>query len=212
MSQEEQPPEVQYSTRLDDALALVARSFRKKDRKQAGHPYLFHLLQVSVTVAEHDGDEEQMIAALLHDYLEDIPGAQNDDLAEHYGPRVARLVRALSDATDASNKEDWRPRKEKYLAHLRPAREEVKLISAADKLHNSRSIRRDLEDPEVGSAVWGRFKPSADETLWYYREVLAALRVVAEGERRAKMTHRLIEELSEEVRQMHELSNVAYSD
>jgi (p)ppGpp synthase/HD superfamily hydrolase len=203
--------EPRYSARLGAALAKIARDFETKDRKQAEHPYVFHLLQVAVTVAEHGGDEDQVVAALLHDSLEDVEGESEADIAAAFGPRVARLVTALSDALGPQDKPPWRPRKEAYLAHLRAAPEEVKLVSAADKLHNARSIRRDLEDPAVGAAVWRRFKPSATETLWYYREVVAALRVVGEGEARTAKLGRLVTTLADEVHALHDLSGTAYS-
>ena len=84
---------------MDEALAFVAAAFRHHIRKGSGAPYLSHLLQVAATVAEHGGDEEQIVAALCHDYLEDIRGAQRDELARRFGDRVARLVEGLSDST-----------------------------------------------------------------------------------------------------------------
>ena len=125
-----------------------------------------------VTVGEHGGDEDQMIAALLHDYLEDIEPATGEDVEAQFGPRVRRLVEALSDSTTLP-KPPWKERKLAYLEHLRGEPEDVKLISAADKLHNARSILRDLG--EVGEALWDRFTGTKEQTLWYYRELIGAL-------------------------------------
>lgn len=164
--------EHQYTQRLDQALALAASSFRTHIRKGSGVPYLTHLLQVMVTVGEHHGDEDQMIAAVLHDYLEDIDGSTGEEVEERFGPRVRGLVEALSDSVTLP-KPPWKERKEKYLAHLRDEPEDVKLISAADKLHNARSILRDLG--VVGEELWDRFTGTKEQTLWYYRGVVEAL-------------------------------------
>jgi len=161
-----------YSSRFDEALGLAAAAFRDRRRKGTEIPYVAHLLQVAVWVAEGGGDEEQLIAAVLHDYLEDIEGSSAAELRTRFGERVTRLVEALSDTT-VRPKPPWRERKERYLAHLRAAPAEVKLISACDKLHNARSILRDLG--LVGDEVWARFSATKGDTLWYYREVAGAL-------------------------------------
>lgn len=184
-----------YTERVDRALALATRAFRNIRRKGTDIPYLSHLLQVMVTVAEHGGDEDQLIAAVLHDYLEDIDGASADQVAAEFGERVARLVVGLSDAV-ARPKPPWRERKQRYLEHLRGSPAELKLISAADKLHNARSIRRDLA--RVGDAVWDRFSASRDETLWYYRELVGALG--------AGWATALLDELAAEVDALHALA------
>jgi (p)ppGpp synthase/HD superfamily hydrolase len=162
----------QYSERLDDALIFVASEFRHQIRKGSGVPYLSHLLQVAATVAEHGGDEEQIVAALCHDYLEDIDGATREVLVARFGDRVADFVVALSDAT-GQPKPPWKDRKLAYLARLREEPGALKLISAADKLHNASAIVRDRR--QVGEAVWARFNPTREETLWYYREVVVSL-------------------------------------
>lgn len=161
-----------YSSRLDQALALAADAFRGHRRKGTAVPYLTHLMQVMVWVGEHGGTEDQMIAALLHDYIEDIRGASPQTLEDLFGPHVRRLVEALSDS-HTHPKPPWRARKEAFLAHLRQQPAEVKLICACDKLHNARSILRDRT--VVGEAIWERFTGKREGTLWYYREVVAAL-------------------------------------
>jgi len=181
-----------YSERLDRALALAADAFRGTFRKSTNIPYLTHLLSVFASVGEHGGDEDQMIAAILHDYLEDIPGSTAEELQAAFGERVARLVAALSDTT-VFPKPPWKERKLNYLAHLRDEPEEVKLISAADKLHNCRSILRDYY--RQGDSVFLRFTASKTETLWYYRAVTEAL---ANG-----WSHPILSELEEAVRDLH---------
>ncbi len=188
-----------YSERLDDALALAASAFRPIIRKGSGVPYLTHLLQVMVTVGEHGGTEDQMIAAVLHDYLEDIDGSSAEELTERFGATVARYVEALSD-TVVRPKPPWKERKDAYLTALRVEPAEIKLISAADKLHNSSSIVRDHH--AIGEAIFERFSASKEQTLWYYRAVIAALR--------DQWTHPIVGTLEDMVRQMHERSGVVY--
>ena len=183
-----QGSEPMYSERLDRAVARATDACRTHYRKGSGVPYLTHLFQVMVTVGEYGGDEDQMIAALLHDYLEDVRDATGEELDERFGPRVRRLVEQLSDTTDYP-KPPWRERKEVYLEKLRNEPEELKLISAADKLHNARSILRDLRT--IGEELWERFTGKKEGSLWYYGAVVDAL---GEG-----WAHPILEELRETV-------------
>ncbi|MFK7999852.1 MAG: HD domain-containing protein [Polyangiales bacterium] len=184
----------QYSPRLDQAIALATDAFRPVIRKGSGVPYLTHLLQVLVTVGEHHGDEDQMIAAVLHDYLEDIESGSGEKLETKFGPRVRRLVEALSDTT-VLPKPPWKERKVEYLAHLKEAPADVKLISAADKLHNARSILRDHRT--VGEEIWERFSAPKEGTLWYYASVVTSLST--------GWSHPLLEELRRSVDELHQL-------
>jgi (p)ppGpp synthase/HD superfamily hydrolase len=186
-----------YSPKFDEAVALAIDAFRDKYRKSTRVPYVTHLLMVCAIVGEHGGDEEQMIAAILHDYLEDVEGASADEVERRFGPRVRHLVLALSDTT-VHPKPPWRERKEKYLAHLRDEPAEVKLISAADKLHNCRTI---VADHHVqGERIFERFTAPKHETLWYFRAVLAALR--------SNWQHPILKDLDDAVVALHRVSEV----
>lgn len=161
-----------YGKALDDALAFVAEAFRCKTRKGTDTPYLTHLLAVMALVGEHGGREEQMIAALLHDTLEDIEGITRDDLELRFGGPVADMVVALSDTTEHP-KPGWRTRKERYLTRLTQEGPWVKLVSAADKLHNVRCLLMGLK--WHGEAVWSRFNAGKADQIWYYRATVKAL-------------------------------------
>jgi (p)ppGpp synthase/HD superfamily hydrolase len=187
--------EAAYTTRFDEAVALALSAFRHKWRKATDIPYATHLLAVCAIVGEHGGDEDQMIAAVLHDYLEDIEGATHEELERRFGLRVSTLVRALSDATEHP-KPPWKPRKEAYLQALRDEPVDVKLISAADKLHNCRSIVRD--HLVQGEAVFSRFTAPKADTLWYFRAVVDAL---GHG-----WDHPLLDELRLAVDELHRVS------
>ena len=192
-------PDACYTERLDRAIALATDCFRRIRRKGTPIPYLTHLFQVMVYVGEYGGDEDQLIAAVLHDYIEDIDGADHADVAGRFGDRVADLVSALSDAV-STPKPPWEQRKRAYLAHLRETAADVKLISAADKLHNAQSIHRDLHS--VGDEIWDRFTPTKQETLWYYRGVVASL---GNG-----WSSPLLDRLEAEVRALHAAAGVDY--
>lgn len=156
--------------RFREALLYAAQLHATQVRKGSGTPYVAHLLAVAAIVLEHGGDEDEAIAALLHDAIEDQGGdATRREISRRFGPRVTRIVDECTD-TDIEPKPPWRARKEAYLAHLPQASASARLVSAADKLHNARSILADYR--QLGDAVWQRFKGGRDGTLWYYLELV----------------------------------------
>jgi len=162
--------------RFDRALLYATHVHGGQIRKGTATPYVAHLLAVAATVLEYGGDEDLAIAALLHDSVEDQGGkARLDDVRNRFGNRVARIVEACSDSLadtgKGERKADWRPRKEAYLAHLRTADEDILWVSLADKVHNARSILRDLRKPDIGEKVWVRFSVDKEQTLWYYHSL-----------------------------------------
>jgi len=167
--------------RFDRGLLYATHVHGGQVRKGTAVPYVAHLLAVAATVLEYGGDEDMAIAALLHDAAEDQGGARRlDDIRNRFGERVAAIVRAcsdsLADAAAGEAKDDWRSRKERYLAHLEGADADCLLVSLADKIHNARSILRDLRKSEIGRAVWHRFKRGRDDQVWYYKALAAAYR------------------------------------
>jgi GTP pyrophosphokinase len=153
--------------RFEEALAYAARLHACQVRKGTRIPYVAHLLSVSALVLEDGGDEDQAIAALLHDAVEDQGGRpQLQQIRRRFGERVAAIVEGCTDA-DEIPKPPWRARKEAYLAHLRTADPAVRRVSVADKLHNARAILADYR--LVGDALWERFSGGRYGVLWYYR-------------------------------------------
>jgi (p)ppGpp synthase/HD superfamily hydrolase len=125
---------------------------------------------VASLVLEAGGDEDLAIAALLHDVVEDCGGAPMlKEVRRRFGTRVAKVVQGCTDS-DTYPKPPWRERKEKYLRHLKIADADTRLVSAADKLNNVRSILADYR--EVGESIWSRFNGGREGTLWYYRALL----------------------------------------
>jgi GTP pyrophosphokinase len=163
----------QPSERLTAAFEYADTAHGKQLRKGTSIPYLSHLMSVSALVMEFGGDENQAIAGLLHDLLEDCGPHHEPIIREKFGDRVADMVVACTDGVpDASGeKADWWERKRAYLRHLQTASADALLVSACDKLHNARAITADLR---TGHDVFGRFKGGKDGTLWYYRELVVA--------------------------------------
>ena len=167
----EAPPPL--TDRFLAAVALAVEAHGDQRRKGTEIPYVAHLLIVTGLVLEDGGDEDQAIAAVLHDAVEDVGGvALLEAIRRHFGERVADIVQACSDTLDPDDKGPWRERKQRYLAHLREVRDDgVLRVSLADKVHNSRSIVRDYR--MEGPRLWERFATrSAPDQLWYYGELI----------------------------------------
>ncbi len=149
------------------AFEFAAEKHKLQTRKASTIPYIAHLMGVASLVLEAGGDEDLAIAALLHDVVEDCGGAPLlKEIRRRFGARVAKVVDGCTDA-DTYPKPPWRERKEKYIRHLKAADADTKLVSAADKLNNVRSILSDYR--AVGESVWSRFNGGREGTLWYYR-------------------------------------------
>ena len=157
------------STRFDEALALAADLHREQKRNGTEIPYISHLMSVCALVLEHGGSEDQAIAALLHDAVEDQGGEPVlAEIRRRFGDEVARMVADCTDAWEKP-KPPWRKRKEDYLASL-PAKPPTSLlISLADKTHNAKAILRD--HGQIGDEIWRRFKGGREGTIWYYQSL-----------------------------------------
>ncbi len=152
------------------AFVFAAQKHAGQMRKASTVPYIGHLMGVASLVLEAGGDEDLAIAALLHDVVEDCGGEKMlKEVRRRFGPRVASIVDGCTDAY-VLPKPPWRERKENYIAHLKHADADTRLVSAADKLNNVRSILSDYR--EIGEFVWSRFNGGREGTLWYYRTLL----------------------------------------
>ncbi len=163
-----------FSRAVDYARIAHAAQFRKG----SNIPYIYHLLGVASLVIEFGGGEDQAIAGLLHDTLEDCGAAHETMIRAQFGDAVANIVKDCTDGTaegkashtdPEARRRDWLARKLAYLAHLKQAPDATLLVSACDKLHNARAIVQDLENPEVGTRVFDRFTGGRDGTLGYYQ-------------------------------------------
>lgn len=195
MKQTKKPDEA--TRRFGDALAFAAEKHAGQLRKGTRIPYISHPLAVASLVLEHGGGEDEAIAALLHDVPEDCGGrAALDEIRRKFGKTVARIVEGCTDTFDKP-KPPWKHRKAKYLAHLATASKSVLLVSAADKVHNARSILSDYR--EHGEKLWERFNAGRDGQLWYYRQLIKAFR--------ARGSSPLVDELDRVVTELERLAN-----
>ena len=183
------------SERFTEAVTFAAQLHSDQKRKGTEIPYIAHLLAVASITLEHGANEDEAIAALLHDVIEDQGGAATrEEIRRRFGDTVTEIVDGCTD-TDTTPKPPWHQRKEAYIAHIPTASVSVRLVSAADKLHNSRSILNDYR--VLGESVWKRFKGGKEGTLWYYRSLVEAFR-------KAGSTH-LIDELDRVVSELEHL-------
>jgi len=161
---------VKLGPRFRRAFLFAADKHAGQTRKASTIPYIAHLMGVASLALEFGGDEDMAIAALLHDVVEDCGGAPMlKEVKRRFGSRVAKIVNGCTDSY-GEPKPPWRERKETYIRHLKSADAETRLVSAADKLNNVRSILSDYR--EIGESIWARFNGGRDGTLWYYRALL----------------------------------------
>jgi (p)ppGpp synthase/HD superfamily hydrolase len=192
-------PRLILTERFTEAVEY-ARRLHTEYRKGTDIPYMAHLLGVAALVMGEAGGpvrvtEDMIIAALLHDAVEDHGGMPRlREIEGRFGAEVARMVAALSDtfAEDHEKKEGWEERKNNYLARLREEPDDVLLISAADKLYNAKAILDDFN--EIGPAVFDRFKRGAKEQLWYFDELLKIFR--------AHLSNRIVNDLDRVVQEL----------
>jgi len=158
---------IKLGPRFLRAFLFAAEKHSGQARKASTIPYIAHLMGVASLVLEAGGDEDLAIAALLHDVVEDCGGVPMlKEVRRRFGARVAKVVDGCTDA-DSYPKPPWRDRKETYIKHLKRADADTRLVSAADKLNNVRSILSDFRAD--GESIWSRFNGGRDGTLWYYR-------------------------------------------
>jgi (p)ppGpp synthase/HD superfamily hydrolase len=173
MSEQTSTPKL--TGQFSKALVYAELKHHNQVRKGGDIPYVGHLLTVAGLVVNDGGSEEQAIAALLHDAVEDAGGpATLEEIRASFGAEVARIVDECSD-TDEVPKPPWRERKQRYINHLADVGGDTLLVSVADKLDNARSMLRDLH--QDGPRLWERFTvKDPNDHLWYYGELLKAYR------------------------------------
>jgi (p)ppGpp synthase/HD superfamily hydrolase len=202
---EEQP----VGFRFEAALLYAFRLHATQTRKATATPYIAHLLGVAALVLEAGGDEDQAIAALFHDAVEDQGGDDTwSGIHEFFGDRVGEIISACTDQPDVVNhtRENSLERKRWYLVHLsNEVQEEALIVVLADKLHNARGIVMDLRT--LGEDLWSRFNVGKDDQLWYYRR----LAVIFERRITASPLRPLVDEFSRTVAEMERLARTPTS-
>ncbi len=191
---------VTLTERFDQALLYAAALHRAQVRKGRAVPYMAHLLGVTSIALEHGATEDEAIAALLHDAIEDQGGATTrDEIRRRFGERIVAIVDGCTDA-ETLPKPPWRQRKERFIAALAEMSPSVRLVVAADKLHNARSLIEDWR--QEGDAVWRHFSGGKEGTLWYYRTIAASLEALGPTA--------LTEELGRVVAEMERISDFGF--
>lgn len=162
---------MQLTHRFESAMVYASQIHAAQRRKGSDTPYIAHLLGVAALTLEAGGDEDQAIAALLHDAVEDQGGqGRLLDIRARFGERVAKIVEDCTDA-DTFPKPPWRKRKEDYIASLGGKSIDSLAVSLADKTYNAEAIVADVD--AIGEAVWSRFSAPRDEVIWYYESLAA---------------------------------------
>lgn len=161
---------LKLTERYESALVYATRLHANQTRKISGVPYISHLLSVSALVLEAGGTEEEAIAALLHDAVEDQGGEPiRKDIRQLFGETVLAIIDGCTE-WDTPPKPPWQERKLQYLEKLRYALPSVRLVSLADKLHNSRSLLADCQ--QYGDVIWTNFSAGKEKTLWFYQSLV----------------------------------------
>ena len=167
------------SKRMTEAFEFARQLHGDQLRKGTQTPYLSHLMSVSSLVLDSGGSEEEAIAALLHDTVEDCGGLPVlEKIRQQFGESIANIVKECSEP-EAIPKPPWQERKNAYIAQVAGAGDSVKRVACADKLHNLRSILTDYQ--EVGERVWDRFHADKEGTLWFYQSMVETLRSFGHG-------------------------------
>ncbi len=165
-------PQDTLTDRFQSALMYAFDLHENQVRKNKDIPYFAHLMSVTALVLESGGDEDEAIAALLHDAVEDQGGRSRlKEIRDKFGEQVADIVAGCTDAYQTP-KPPWQERKRAYLQHLGKASRSVILVSLADKVHNARSIYQDLR--KQGKHMWDKFNGGKEGTLWYYDRLVQA--------------------------------------
>ena len=178
------------SSRTDEAFAYARAVHQNQTRKGTEAPYIGHLMGVASIVLDDGGSEDEAIAGLLHDAAEDHGGRERlEDIRRRFGDAVANIVEDCTDSWETP-KPPWAERKRAYIEHARRLPASSLRVSAADKVHNSYAILRDLRN--IGEKVWDRFNAPADDVVAYYEGLVRAYREAGGG--------RLVDELDRIVR------------
>ena len=186
------------TARFAEALSCAQDWHRSQMRKGSSTPYIAHLLSVAALVLEAGGTEDEAIAALLHDAIEDQGGSVvGETISAKFGPNVLAIVRECSDWDGDGAKPSWRQRKESFVASIAEISASGRLVAAADKLHNARDLREDYR--VLGDGLWHRFNGGRTGTMWYYRAVADALE-------QALAPKRIVDELQRVVTELEELA------
>jgi (p)ppGpp synthase/HD superfamily hydrolase len=186
------------TARFEAALVYAHQLHRHQIRKASGTPYIAHLLSVTALVLEEGGSEDEAIAALLHDAVEDQGGqATREEIKQRFGDTVVAIVDGCTES-DTIPKPPWRDRKQRYLEQLRQGSPSVRRVALADKLHNARTILFDYQ--QHGENVWSAFSAGKEGVLWFYHSLLQ-LYPLTQSSPMVEELRQVVEEIEQLVKQ-----------
>ena len=158
------------TNKFEQALVYATQLHANQTRKVDKIPYISHLMSVSALILEAGGSEDEAIAGLLHDAVEDQGGkATREEIRQKFGETIVEIVDGCTES-DITPKPPWKERKIQYIENIRNASDSVKLVSLADKLHNARSLLIGYQNQ--GDRLWDYFTGSKEDKLWFYGELL----------------------------------------
>jgi (p)ppGpp synthase/HD superfamily hydrolase len=186
------------SERFEEAIVFAARIHRRQIRKQSSIPYMAHLLGVTSLVLEDGGDEDEAIAALLHDAVEDQGGIETLEVIHNrFGKRVADIVLGCTDSL-VTPKPPWRERKTNFIESIKTANDSIRRVALADKVYNAWATLRDIR--REGQVGWNKFNGGRSGTLWYYRQMIEVFEISG--------TNSLLEELKQTIIELESISKI----
>ncbi|MCD6148700.1 HD domain-containing protein [bacterium] len=190
---------MKLTPKIQKAINLAGVLHYRQKRKGDGLPYITHPYSVAFILSDYTNDENIIVAGLLHDVLEDVPGYSETDMEKDFGKKIAKIVKQVSEEktlkSKGEKKKTWRMRKSNYLEGLRSASREALMVCAADKIHNLNSFIEAYK--EQGERIAKKFNASIKEKLWFYGEVLKRLKkrlknnIVRELEKKYKKAEKL---------------------
>src|SRR3989344_2450091 len=158
-----------FTLNIQKAINLAALKHKDQKRKSDGLPYIVHLFSVMLILSQHTDNEDVLVAALLHDSLEDTDYTPQE-LEQDFGPGVLKIVLEVTEPKKAEDgsKLPWRTSKDAYFAGLEKASKEALMVAAADKIHNMNSISKAYL--EQGDPLWLKFSSPKEQQLWFYEQ------------------------------------------
>ncbi|BAY21108.1 metal dependent phosphohydrolase [Calothrix sp. NIES-2100] len=200
---------VKLTEKFEAALIYATRLHAEQTRKISGVPYITHLLSVAALVLEAGGTEEEAIAGLLHDSIEDQGGKPTrEEIRQRFGDTIVAIIDGCTE-WDTLPKPPWQERKNRYLENLRHASASVRRVSLADKLHNARSLLIDWR--LYGDSIWTNFKIGRERTLWFYQSLLQVYRETG-SDWMTEELERIVSQLSQESTNSYESSPIKHSN
>lgn len=159
-----------YSFRIEQAIRAAAVLHQGQVRKgPAAFPYVTHLFAVAMIVADYTDDEDIIVAAFLHDTLEDTDYTAKE-LQDDFGGTVKDIVVGVTEPdTEHDEPKDWKGRKKAYLKQLSNAPTGSHIVAAADKIHNMRSVVEEYYDKH--SQFLADFGGRLNDRIMMYQEI-----------------------------------------